>query len=235
METVLAYRLHAILDLSLQSSDYSLHALQGCGLGGDGPSLGGPVCLLNEDEVSSFTRQSPCTSDNMHSTVRETSSVRGPPSAFSPPLAPPLLLPPPLGPSSLLPSLLLLAPTKPAPLKPDITEAARQGEDGRRALARTPSPCTCALQTLSGSLVHCKAEPPLEHVDQLDHARWGVFGIFPHSVLISDYRMLTPHWSLAATAHEKSGIRKCLGGVVRLYKSGENVFRGYHPEGRSKL
>jgi hypothetical protein len=70
METVLAPRVHALLDLSLQSSDYRLQALQGCGLGGDGPSLGGPASLLNEDEVSSFKRQSPCTPDSMHSTVR---------------------------------------------------------------------------------------------------------------------------------------------------------------------
>jgi hypothetical protein len=147
METVFAHRLHALLDLSLQSSDYHLHALQGCGLVGDGPSLGGPVCLLNEDEVSSFTRQSPCTSDSMHSTVRGSSSVRGPPSAFSPPLAPsplapPLLLPPPLGLSSLLPSLPLLAPAKPAPPKPDVTEGAIRGKTaggrrrGRRVRAR---------------------------------------------------------------------------------------------------
>jgi hypothetical protein len=29
----------------------------------------------------------------------------------------------------------------------------------------------------------------------------------------SEYRMLAPHWSLAATAHQKSGIRKCFGVV----------------------
>jgi hypothetical protein len=40
-ETVLAPRLHALLDLSLQSSEYRLHALQGCGHGGERPSLGG--------------------------------------------------------------------------------------------------------------------------------------------------------------------------------------------------
>jgi hypothetical protein len=165
METVLAPRLHGLLDRFLQSGDDRLHALQSCGLGGDGPSLGGPFCLLNEDEVSSFKGQSYRTLDSMHSTVRRSSSVRGPPSAFSPPLAPPLplapppLVPPPLGPSSLLPSLPLPAPTRPAPPKPDIAQGARQGEDGRRAQARPPSPCTCALQMLSGSLVHCKAEP----------------------------------------------------------------------------
>jgi hypothetical protein len=192
MEHVFAPRLHALLDLSLQSSDYRLHALQGCGLGGDGPSLEGPASLLNEDEVSSFKRQSPCTSDSMHSTVCGASSVRGPPSAFSPPLAPsplgppplvpPPLVPPSLGPSLLLPSLPLPGPTKPAPPKPDIAEGARQGKDGRRTHARTASPCTCALQRLSGSLVYCKGQSPLEHVDQLDqldHARWGRSGFSP--------------------------------------------------------
>jgi hypothetical protein len=179
MENVLAPRLHALLDLSLQSSDYRLHALQGCGLGGDGPSLGGPVCLLNEDDVSSFKRQSPCTSDSMQSTVRGPSSLRGPPSAFSPPLALPPLVPPPLGPSSLLPSLPLPAPTTPAPPKPYIADGTRRGEDGWRAQARTPSSGTCALQKLSGLLVHNTAEPRLEHVDQLDHARSGSLRFFP--------------------------------------------------------
>jgi hypothetical protein len=106
----------------------------------------------------------------MLSTVRGPSSVCGPPSAVSPPLAPSPLGPPPLGPSSLP----LPAPTKPAPPKSDITEAARQGEDGRRVQERLPSPCRCALQKLSGSLEHhWKAEPRLDHVDQLDHERWG--------------------------------------------------------------
>jgi hypothetical protein len=135
METVLAPCLHVLRDLALQSGDDRLQALQGCGLGGDGPSLGGPFCLLNEDKLSSFKRQSPRTSDSMHSTVRGPSSVRGPPSAVSPPLAPP-----PIGPSSLPPSLPLPAPTKPAPPKPDIAEGARQGEDGRRAQEWLPSP-----------------------------------------------------------------------------------------------
>jgi hypothetical protein len=130
-----------------------------------------------------FKRQSPCTSDSMHSTVCGTPSVRGQPSAFAPPLAPsplgpPPLVPPPLVPkapvpSSLLPSLPLPVPTKPAPPKPDVTEGARQGEDGRRAQARTPSPCTCALQRLSESLVYRQTQSRLEHIDQLDHALWG--------------------------------------------------------------
>jgi hypothetical protein len=62
---------------------------------------------------------------------------------------------------------------EPAPPKPDIAEGTMPGDDGRRAQARTPSSGTCALQKRSGSLVHWKAEPRLEHIDQLEHARWG--------------------------------------------------------------
>jgi hypothetical protein len=46
METVLAPCLHDLLDLALHSGDDHLHALQGCGLGGDGPSYGGPFLSL---------------------------------------------------------------------------------------------------------------------------------------------------------------------------------------------
>jgi hypothetical protein len=133
----------------------------------------------------------------MLSKVLGPASVCGPVLAYSPPLAPspiaptplapaapvplplspPPLVPPPLGPSSLPPWLPLPAPTKPAPSKPDITEGARQGDDGRQAQERLPGPCTCALQKLSRLLEHCKAEPPLDHVDQLDHVR--VIGISP--------------------------------------------------------
>jgi hypothetical protein len=156
--------------------------------------LGG-LWLLNEDEESSFKRQSPRTSDTIHSKVRGPSSMRGPPSAFSPPLAPsslaspaleplplarPPLVPPPLGRSCLPPSLPLPAPTKPAPPKPDIADGVRKGEDGRRAQERLPSPCTCALQRLSGSLEHCKVEPRLDkNGHQFDHDRWGRSGFSP--------------------------------------------------------
>jgi hypothetical protein len=70
------------------------------------------------------------------------------------PLATPPLVPPPLGPSSLPPSLPIPAPTKPAQPRPDISEGARQGENDQRAQERLTSPFTCALQKLSGSLVH---------------------------------------------------------------------------------
>jgi hypothetical protein len=163
----------------------------------------------------------------MHSTVRGTSSVRGPPLAFSPPLAPsplapPLLLPPPLGPSSLLPSLSLLAPTKPAPPKPDITEGARQGEDDRRAQARTLSPCTCALQKLSGSLVQSTAEQPLSTSISLIMHGGGDWDIPPHCVLISfflitEYWLLIGHWRQQRIRNQESeNVLRCKTGLRRM-------------------
>jgi hypothetical protein len=78
---------------------------------------------------------------------------------------------PPLAPSPLGPSLTLPAPTKPAPPKQDITEGATQGGKGGGGRRRgcLASPCTCALQKLSGLLVHCK--PESRHV-HLVHERW---------------------------------------------------------------
>jgi hypothetical protein len=119
------------------------------------------------------------------------------------------LVPPPLGPSSLP----LPAPTKPAPPKLNITEGSRQGEDGRRAQARLPSPCTCALQKSSGSLVHYKAERRPDHVDQVEimlgRGTWDFPPVSP-DLVFAVCRILATHWPLAATAHQKSPITNVL-------------------------
>jgi hypothetical protein len=74
----------------------------------------------------------------MLSTERGPSSVRGPPSALSPLLAPPLPLGPSLGPS--------LPP--PAPPRTDIMKGARQGKGERRAQETRASTCTCTAARL---------------------------------------------------------------------------------------
>jgi hypothetical protein len=118
VETVLAPCLYALLDLALQSGDDHLHALQGCGLGGDSPSRG---CLLPlERRRLGLVQETKSTHIGQHALDcaravvggRAAAGVLDPlaPSPLAPPalepllLATPSLVPPPLVPPLLGPS-----------------------------------------------------------------------------------------------------------------------------------